>query len=209
MHDTSGSTAIDDFNPDNRAWRRFTTMTVEHLDLIEWTRDDGRPVMVSLVDLDSGDTVTVAVIDSLENRDPHALLAVTADGAMAAYGPFADDQAASRYAPALVLPGAEDADDAIIATCPAALHPTDQPALPGTAWRAIPDEIAASAHPAPGETGAAVLVLLDRTRAVATTVGPFDDHSVAGAWRPTPDLAPTADRLVIGLQAPPPPDTAG
>ena len=73
MHDTGGSTASRDFNPDNRAWRRFTTTTVEHLDVVEWTREDGRPVMVSLVDLDSGDTVTLAVLDSVENRDPHVL----------------------------------------------------------------------------------------------------------------------------------------
>ena len=205
MHDTGGSTAIDDFNPDNRAWRRFTTTTVEHLDVVEWTREDGRPVMVSLVDLDSGDTVTLAVLDSVENRDPHVLLAVTGDGAVTAHGPFEGGQAAAGYAPALVLPGAEDADDAIIATCPAALHRSDQPAIPGTAWQAVPEEIAASAHPAPGGTGAAVLVLLDRTRAVAT-VGPFDEHSVAGAWRPTPHIKRTVDRLVIGVRPPPEPD---
>src|SRR4051794_32374824 len=85
MPDTGGSTAIDNFNPDNRAWRRFTTVAGEHFDVGDWTREDGRPVRVSLTDLDSGDVLTLAILDSLENRDPYALLVLTADGAMAAY----------------------------------------------------------------------------------------------------------------------------
>src|SRR6266542_393246 len=132
--------------------------------------------------------------------------AMMPSSASSAHGPFEGGQAASGYAPALVLPGAEDADDGIIATCPAALHPTDQPAIPGTAWQAVPEEIAASAHPAPGQTGAAVLVLLDRTHAVFATVGPFDNHADADAWRPTPHIERTVDRLVIGMRPPPEPD---
>lgn len=209
MHDTGGATAIDNFNPDNRAWRRFTTTTVEHLDVVEWTREDGRPVMVSLVDLDSGDTVTLAVLDSVEDHDPHVLLAVTGDGAVTAYGPFQGDQAASSHAPTLVLPGAENADDGIIATCPATLHPTDQPALRDTAWLSVPDEVAASAHAAPpADAPAAALVLLDRSSAVAAVIGPFDNHATAGAWRPTPHISRPVDRLVIGLRPPPARDTA-
>jgi hypothetical protein len=203
MHHTGGGAATDAFNPDNGACRRFTTMTIEHLDVIGWTREDGRPVMVSLVDLDSGDTVTLAVIDSLEDCDPHALLTITADGAMVAYGPFAGGQTAAGHAPRLAA-----ADPSVIATCTAALHPADDPALPDRAWRPTPDEIAAGAHPAGGDSGATVVALLNRTRAVCAIVGPFENHAAADAWRPTQHIDRSVDRLVIGLQTPPPPDPA-
>src|SRR5205814_5552651 len=62
-----------DFDPTNRAWQRLHLAVEEHLDVITWRRDDGRPVLLSLVDLRSGDVVTLAVIDSLQLRDPHAL----------------------------------------------------------------------------------------------------------------------------------------
>jgi len=200
MHHAGGSTAIDDFNPDNRAWRRFTATTVEHLDLIEWTREDGRPVMVSLVDLASGDTVTLAVMDSLEHRDPYALLAATVDGALAAHGPFHGGQSAAGHAPLLAA-----ADPAVFATCAVALHPADQPNLPDDAWLPLPADLAPAAHPAPTDTtAAAVVVLLDRTRAVAAATGPFRNRAAADAWRPAPDLDPAVDRLVVAVHPAPP-----
>jgi hypothetical protein len=204
MHDPADGAAIGEFNPDNRAWHRLGAVADEHFDRSDWTREDGRPVMLTLTDLDSGDMITLAVIDSLENRHPYVLLAVSADGAMCAYGPFDGDVAASGYAPRLAA-----ADPTIVATCPAPLNPADQPVLPETGWLALPQQVAASAHPPPGQPGPAVVVLLDRARAIAATVGPFDDRSAAGAWAPTPEIDPALDRLVIGLQPPPAPDTPG
>ena len=32
------------FDPDNRAWQRLGTALADHLDVITWTREDGRPV---------------------------------------------------------------------------------------------------------------------------------------------------------------------
>jgi len=75
------------FNTDNRAWCRLPTALGEHLDLVTWQRDgDGRPILVSLVDLGSGDIVTLAVLDSQEMREPHTLLAFTVDGDLAGHG---------------------------------------------------------------------------------------------------------------------------
>ncbi len=205
MHQAGGSTAIDDFNPDNRAWRRFTTVTGEHFETVDWTRDDGRLVMVTLIDLASGDMVSLAVIDSLEIRDPYALLAATADGALAAYGPFDGDRAASGHAPVLAM-----TNPAVFATRPVALHPAEQPAVPDEAWLPLPADLAATAHPAPTDTTAAVVVLLDRARTVAATIGPFSNRATADAWRPTPDVDPAVDRLIVGLHpAPPEPATDG
>ncbi len=202
MHEPGGSTAIDDFNPDNRAWRRFTTTTVEHLDVIGWTREDGRPVMVTLADLASGDTVTLAVMDSVEDRDPYALLAATSDGALAAHGPFHGGQTASGHAPVLAA-----ADPTIFATCAVAVHPADQSALPDDAWLPLPVDLAAAAHPAPADTAAAVVVvvlLLDRTRAVAAAIGPFRSRAAADAWRPVPDVGTAVERLIVALHPAPP-----
>jgi hypothetical protein len=195
MHDAGGTTAIDDFNPDNHAWRRFTATAEEHFEVAVWHGEDDRPIMVSLTDLGSGDIVTLAVIDSLEVRDPYTLLAFTADGALTAHGPFEGDHAAAGYAPSLAA-----TDPTVVATGPAALHPPDQPAVPEDAWGPLPAEIAASAHATPAaDAPVTVLVLLDRTRAVAAAVGPFDDPAAADAWRPTPDPGPEVDRLVIGV----------
>jgi len=158
-----------------------------------------------LVELDSGDTVTLAVIDSLENRDPHALLAATADGVLTAYGPFDGDRAASGHAPVLAM-----TNPTVFATCPVALHPAEQPAVPDEAWLPIPADLAATAHPAPTDTNTAVVVLLDRARTVAAAIGPFPNRAAAEVWRPTPDVDPAVDRLIVGLHpAPPEPATDG
>jgi hypothetical protein len=97
----------DDFDPSNRAWQRLHIAAEEHLDVISWQRDDGRPVLLSLIDLHSGDIVTLAVIDSLQMRDPHALLILTADPTtgpvLSAYGPFDGATAADNCAPRLAL----------------------------------------------------------------------------------------------------------
>jgi hypothetical protein len=126
-----------------------------------------------------------------------------------AHGPFEGDHAAAGYAPRLAA-----ADPTVVATGPAALHPTDQPAVPEDAWGALPAEIAVSAHATPGaDAPVTVLVLLDRTRAVAAAVGPFDDPAAADAWRPprTPDPRWTGSSSACTRPRPPPrgdPDTS-
>ncbi len=132
----------DDFDPTNRAWQRLHVAVEEHLDVITWRREDGRPVLLSLVDLRSGDVVTLAVIDSLQMRDPHALLILTADSTtsrpvLSAYGPFDGATAADNAAPRLAL---EDPNRLGGATVPL-VHP-DQPTVPDTAWIDMPADLA-------------------------------------------------------------------
>jgi hypothetical protein len=43
------------FDTDNRAWRRFVDILGEHFDVVGFTKEDGRPVLTTLVDLASGD----------------------------------------------------------------------------------------------------------------------------------------------------------
>jgi hypothetical protein len=52
-------------------------------------------VLLSLIDLGSGDTVTFAILDSYEVHDPHALLALTTDPVLTVHGPFNGDNAAN------------------------------------------------------------------------------------------------------------------
>jgi hypothetical protein len=183
------------FDTDNRAWRRFTQVLGEHFDVVNWAKEeDGRPVLTTLVDLASGDAFTVAVLDSVEVRDPYALLAFTTGGDLAAHGPFGGEQAAASYAPRLAM-----TDAAVAATRPMPLHHPDQPAVPDGIWHPVPADLARLARPALTDARTAALVLLDRDRAVLAAVGPFPGHTAADAWRPTPDLDPTTDRLVVPL----------
>jgi hypothetical protein len=186
------------FDTDNRAWRRYVDLLGEHFDVIGWTTDDGRPVLTTLVDLGSGDMFTVAIIDSLEVREPHTLLAFTLGGELAAHGPFDGQPAAASFAPHLAM-----ADAAVAATRAMPLHHPDQPVIPADAWLAMPAELAHRAHPALLEARAAALVLLDRTRALLTAVGPFRNHAEADAWPATPDLDPGIDRLIVALHSAP------
>ncbi len=186
------------FDTDNRAWHRFTQVLGEHFDIVDWTKQDGRPVLTTLVDLASGDAFTVAVLDSVEVRDPYALLAFTTGVELAAHGPFDGEQAAASYAPQLAM-----TDAAVAATRPMPLHHPDQPAVPDDAWRPVPADLARVARPALADARTAALVLLDRDRAVFATVGPFPGHTAVDAWRPIPDLDPTTDRLVVALHAVP------
>jgi hypothetical protein len=65
------------FDTDNRAWQRLLAVSGEHFDTVTWSRQDGRPVMLTLYDLATGDGFTVAVLDSLEVRDCWATLKIT------------------------------------------------------------------------------------------------------------------------------------
>jgi hypothetical protein len=66
---------------------------------VAWAQQDGRPVLVTLIDHGSGDAVSLAVIDSMEDDEPHALLAVTARSGLTAHGPIPGGAATSAYAP--------------------------------------------------------------------------------------------------------------
>jgi hypothetical protein len=190
------------FDTDNRAWRRFTDVAGEHFDIVGWTKDDGRPVLTTLIDLASGDAFTIAILDSVEVRQPHALLAFTPAGDLSAHGPFDGEPAAASHAPGLAM-----TDPTVAATRPVPLHQPDQPTLPDDAWFAVPDPLARVARPALADTRTTVLVLVDRTRAVLAAVGPFRTRAAAEAWRPTPDLGPDThpdvDRLIVPLRPAP------
>jgi hypothetical protein len=196
------------FDPDNRAWQRLGTALADHLDVITWTREDGRPVLLSLVDLHSGDIVTLAVLDSLEIRDPYALLALTTSLTtgltVTAHGPFDGRTAADSYAPHLVA-----AQPTLTGTCPVPLHHPDQPTLPDTAWVPMLPAIAARVTPAPAGAAPVALLLLDRHTGRHALVGPFPHHRAAQAWQPTPPAGPDIDRDVLTLHPAPPADLTG
>ncbi len=193
---TTTDATDDHFDPDNRAWQRLSTALADHLDVITWQRSDGRPILVSLVDLHSGDIVSLAVIDSLEIRDPYALLAATTDFALTVHGPFDGANAAASHAPHLV-----GADPTVVGTCPTPLHHPDQPTLPDTAWVDMPDDLATHAHLAVGDATAPVvlLLLLDRGQGRHALVGPFPHHHAADTWHPQPATDLGVDRHVIAL----------
>jgi hypothetical protein len=184
------------FDTDNRAWRRFLDLVGEHFEVIGWNNaDTGRPTLTTLIDIGSGDAFTVAILDSIEMREPYTLIASTIDGQLAAYGPFDGETAAGAYAPQLAL-----ADVTVAATRPTPLHHPSRPALPDDAWLPVPTELARLARPAPGDAHAAALILLDRDAALLTVVGPFATQHAADIWRPTPDPYPGADRLIVALR---------
>lgn len=207
MQHVHNTAAIGIISPDNRAWRRFRTLAGEHFHMVAWCQEDGRPVMVTLIDQGSGDAVSLAVIESVEDDEPYALLAVTADAAVTAHGPMPGGAAASACAPRLAA-----ADPAITATGPVPLHQSHQTRLPDHVWRPLPAKVAGSAHPMQGDqTPAMVLVLLDRAGGQVAAIGPFSDPAAARAWHPTPEVDAAVDRLVVGLHPTRPgePATAG
>lgn len=194
-----------DFDPTNRAWQRLHIAVEEHLDVVTWRRDDGRPVLLSLIDLRSGDVVTLAVIDSLQMRDPHALLVLTANPATAglvlsAYGPFDGPTTADNYAPRLAL---DDPNRLGGATVP--LHHPDQPAVPDTAWIDMPADLATvDVDPGPGDATPLAVLLLDRAGGRHAVVGPFPHPLAARAWAPVPPPTPGLERHVLALHPAPP-----
>lgn len=185
------------FDTDNRTWTRLTTVLAEHFDLLTWRRDDDRPVLVTVLDPHTGDTVSLSVLDSHEAHEAHLLLAVDRDGTLSLHGPFPSAGATRTAAGQLAL-----ADPDLAATCPTALHPPQLPHLPDSAWVDLPDnlpDLRADWPPAPGPTCA---VLLDRDRGRLAAVGPFPDPDAAGAWSPQPTPEPGVDLHVITLRPP-------
>jgi hypothetical protein len=183
------------FDTDNRAWRRLGDVTSEHFDVITWTRDpDGRPVLLTLSDMQTGDMITLAVLDSLEIRDPYALLAVHTGGELGAHGPTSGATAAGTHAATLAL------DSTTLAvTRPVPLHDPAATALPATCWVDLPSDLAAALRPALDDARTAVLVLLDRAGDRLAAIGPFPTHTAADAWQPDDGPGRTVDRLVVPL----------
>ena len=168
------------FDTDNHAWQRFTAVAGDHFDVVTWTRPDDRPVLVSLVDLPTGDTFTVAVLDSLEVRDPHALLVLSTSGHPTVHGP-ADGIAAADHAPHLTL-----TDTTAQATRPVPLHHPATPALPETAWVDLPTApVTAAPSDDDGSTHTVALLLIDHQGDRLAVVGPFPDRATADRWQPT------------------------
>jgi hypothetical protein len=164
---------------------------------VNWTRDDGRPVMLTLYDLTSGDAVTIALLDSVEARHAHALLAAHRDGTLRVHGPFDGETAAERHAPALAM-----TDPSIAATLPLPLHhPGGGDLPPDDAWRPLHQQapISTAVAAAPAQPAPAALVLLDQPRQRLAVVGPFPDHTAALRWEPA--TLPDADvaALIVAM----------
>ncbi|GAA3302490.1 hypothetical protein Dvina_51520 [Dactylosporangium vinaceum] len=184
------------FDTDNHAWQRFTTVAADHFDVVTWTRPDDRPVMVSLVDLHTGDTFTVAVLDSLEVRDPHVLLALSTTGELTVHGPADGVAAVTDYGTHLAVTGT-----ALQATGTVPLHAPASADLPETAWIDLPpNPVTAAAYDGDGARAVA-LVLIDRERDRLAVIGPFPNRDTAERWRPT---SGTVEQHVVALQPIPP-----
>ncbi|PZG15610.1 hypothetical protein C1I95_19255 [Micromonospora craterilacus] len=183
------------FDTDNRAWRRLGDVASEHFDVSTWTRDrDGRPVLLTLSDLRNGDMITLAVLDSLEIRDPHALLAVHTGGELGAHGPTSGATAARSHAATLALDGTT-----LAMTRAVPLHDPAATALPAACWVDLPPDRAAILRPALDDARTTVLVLLDRTVGRLAAVGPFPTHAAADAWQPDDGPGRATDRLIVPL----------
>jgi hypothetical protein len=185
------------FDTDNRAYRRLLTAGGEHVRAVSWTRDDGRPVMLTLYDLTSGDAVTIALVNSIEARHAHALLAAHRDGTLRIHGPFDGETAAERHAPALAM-----TDLSVAATLPPPLHhPGGDDLPPDDAWRPLHQQapISTTAAAAPAEPAQAALVLLDQPRQRLAVVGPFPDHTAALRWEPATVPDADVDCLIVPM----------
>ncbi len=186
------------FDTDNHAYQRLLTVSGEHLHGVCWTRDDGRPVMLTLYDLASGDTITIALLDSIEARHAHALLAVHRDGTLRVHGPFDGETAAARHAPALAM-----ADLSVAATLPLPLHhPGGGDLPPDDAWRPRHHQVpmTSTAAPVHAQPAPAALVLLDQPRQRLAVVGPFPDHTAAMRWEPATFPDADVDCLIVPIQ---------
>lgn len=168
------------FDETNRAWLRLSNLLDEHFDVTQWRHaTTGHLVMVTLADLKSGDMVTLAVMDSLEQRNPHLLLAIGQDGQASLHGPFAGGHDAAQYGPVLAL-----RDDNVAMTHPIALTNPDQPP-PDSSWIALPDGLAGLdtlAVPAAADGEPVAVLLYDPTTGRVAATGPFPDDKHACAW---------------------------
>ena len=178
------------------AWQRFWKLVEEHFETVCWNDDDGRPTLLTLIDLPSGEALTLAPLDAMDT-DPAAVLAVSAaDTSLSARGPLAGSAAAND----LTLRLAEATDRPTGATCPVLLHPPDQPRIPPQAWIEMPEPIAKNVWATPaGGAGPVLLVLVDRAAARMMVIGPLATVSAAERWQPQPPPDYRVDRLVVAL----------
>jgi hypothetical protein len=168
------------FETDNRAWQRFTVIAREHFEVSTWTREDGRPTMISVVDLASGDAFTMSVLDSVELSDSHVVLAQDSEGVLAVHGPFKGEVAASEYEPTLAAH-----DTSVAATLVLPLQqPHDCDLHVDELWRPLPSRPLAANRPVPADPSATVLILRDADRLRLAAVGPFSSRLAARAWKP-------------------------
>ncbi|MEU8299728.1 hypothetical protein AB0C04_20945 [Micromonospora sp. NPDC048909] len=189
------------FDTRNRAYQRFLTFAGEHFEVVSWdSAITGRPAMITLIDIGSRDAFTFALLDSAEDRRPHALLAVTTTAALTLHGPIPGRAATADYAPHLAM---RDAN--IAATTPVALHDPGEAHISGDEWIAVPSDIAAAARTATLDTTRVALALLDRDRAHLAVVGPFPSIDAADVWQPAGDGWPPVDRLLLPVHTPTPP----
>ncbi|MFV2102098.1 hypothetical protein [Micromonospora sp. LOL_024] len=188
------------FDPGNRAYQRFLALAGEHFEVVGWDNaTSGRPAMLTLIDIGSRDAFSLALLDTAEDRQPHALLAVTTDATLSLHGPLAGRATASDYAPHLAMHNAD-----IAATTPAALHHPDTTTIDASEWLTIPPDIAAAVHTRMPDTSGVGLVPLDRDGAQLAVVGPFPSPDDAQAWQPDTDGWPPVDRLTVALHPPTP-----
>lgn len=188
------------FNPDNRAYRRFCALIGEHFEVVGWTiSDTDRPALTTLVDIHSGDAFSIALVDSVEEHEPHALLALTDTHELLAYGPFHGQSAAGAAAAPLAL-----GNPAIAVTRPLALHDPTDPNIPDDLWKPFPPAVAPDprARDRADEDGPFAAVLVDRPNRQVAVVGPLDNQETALAWRPDPAQS-LVDHLVIPLRPAP------
>lgn len=185
-----------DFNVDNLAYQRFLAVATDHFEVSQWIRDrDDQPVMVTLVDLPSGDAFSIALIDSVEvSAGPHVLAAFDTENRLAAYGPFDGRTAAAAQAAPVAA-----ADDAVAATRPLPLHGPESTERPDDWWIGMPPEIAASAYPADVDAVASIVVLVDRSLHRCCAVGPFPTDAAAADWPLPLGVDPQVARLVVAL----------
>jgi hypothetical protein len=183
----------DPFSEDNRAYQRFIDLTEEHFDSIIWRHDPSRrPVVIDLIDVGTGDRLTLAVIRTRENITTHILLAVTPTGRTSAHGPFAGPAAVQDNALATAM-----ADPHIAVMCGLRLHP---PTVPMTlAWVDGPPGLPIHPTDRGPRTDAVIVLLVHRGRLAA--IGPFLTPAEAGSWT---DTSPHAglDRLILDLHPP-------
>ncbi|WP_433388642.1 hypothetical protein [Micromonospora sp. KLBMP9576] len=186
------------FDTSNRAYQRFLTLASDHFEIVGWNNaDTGRPTLITLIDIGSRNAFSLALLDTAEDQQPHALLAVTTTNALSLHGPIPGRAATAHYAPHLAM---HDAD--IAATTPVTLHDPDEPNVSDDEWTSIPPDIAHAARTTTLDADRVALALLDRDRAQLAVVGPFPTIDAADAWQPAADGWPPADRLLLAVHAP-------
>lgn len=180
----------------SRAWQQFLKLVEEHFETVCWHDAHGRPTLLSLIDLASGEGLTLAPLDAVDTDSAAVLVVSAADTSLSARGPLAGSAVANDLTYRLF----EAADRPTGATCPVLLHPPDQPHIPPQAWIEVPEPLARDmwAAPAVGE-GPVLLVLLDRAAAMMKVIGPLATVSEAERWAPQPPPDGPVDRLVVAL----------